>query len=229
MSSVDTPTAPGRPEGAAAAPDPAGPSPAARRRRLVRALVLVVGIPVLLAAGGYVGFRMFRPHVYAGTVMQAPTRAAGMDGLVFADGTPVDLERFRGDVVLVYFGYMNCPDVCPTTLAKAAAARARLGDADRVHVIMVSVDPERDAPGALGRFVASFDPDFLGATGELEDVSRVASTYGVFFARGEGSGDDYAVDHTATLMGIDTDGRLRIVWPTDVTAADLAADVQELL
>jgi protein SCO1/2 len=229
MSSIDTPTPPSGPAGGTAAPDPAAPASAGRRRRFVRTLALVVGIPLLLAVAGYVGFRTFRPHIYAGTVMQAPTRAPAMDGLAFADGTPVDLERFRGDVVLLYFGYMNCPDVCPTTLAKAAAARARLGDADRVHVIMVSVDPERDAPAALGPFVASFDPDFLGATGDLEDVARVASTYGVFFARGEGSGDDYTVDHTATLMGIDTDGGLRIVWPTDVTAADLAADVQELL
>lgn len=227
-----TSTTEGDATGEAVAPD-AGPAPGAPRRRRRgrrwRTVALVLGVPLLVVAVGYLAFQYFKPHLYSGTVMQAPTRAPQMEGLVFADGSAVDLAEFRGDVVLVYFGYTHCPDICPTTLAKAATARQQSDDAERVHVMMVSVDPERDDPGSLGQYVESFDPSFLGATGDAADLERVAATYGVFFARGEEEVDGYAVDHTASLMGIDTDGRLRIVWPTDVTVADLTADLDALL
>ena len=133
--------------------------------------------------------------------------------------------------MLIYFGYTHCPDVCPATLVKAVNARNQLGgDAERVHVMMVSVDPERDTPEATGDYVESFDPSFLGVTGPREAIERVTAQYGVFSARGEDlGGGDYAVDHTATLMGIDTDGHLRILWSTDVAVDDLANDLDELL
>ena len=203
----------------------------ARSRRRWRTAALIVGAPLLVAIIGYVAFLQFKPYIFAGTVMQSPTAAPSMEGLVYGDGSPVDIAAFDGDVVLIYFGYTHCPDVCPATLVKAAKARDQLGgDAERVHVMMVSVDPERDTAQVTGDYVASFDPSFLGLTGSREAIDRVTAQYGVFSARGEDLGDgDYAVDHTATLMGIDTDGHLRILWPTDVSVDHLASDLDELL
>jgi protein SCO1/2 len=203
----------------------------ARGRRRRRTVALVIGAPLLVVVLAYVALRLFSPHIYSGTVMQAPTAAPPMDGLVLSDGTPVDLAAFEGDVVLVYFGYTFCPDVCPTTLSQVDHALDRLGgDADRVRVMMITIDPARDDPASLGEYVRAFDPRFLGATGAPAAIERVASTYGVFFARGEEYDDgSYAMDHTATLMGIDTDGHLRIVWPAELDVDALAADLDALL
>ncbi len=221
---MDTVTSPAEP---AAAASPVGPS--ARRRR-GRTAAVVLGVPVLVAVLVYAAMLLLRPHPYAGTVMQAPTPAPSMDELIGIDGEPVDLAAFRGDVVVLYFGYTFCPDVCPTTLAMAARARERLGDdGERVHVMMVSIDPARDDVDRVRDYVQAFDPSFLGATGTLADVEQVAATYGVFFAEGEPLGDGYAVDHTATLMAIDTDGKLRIVWSPNVDTDALVADLRELL
>jgi protein SCO1/2 len=186
---------------------------------------------ILVAAGGaWIGLQWLTPHPYSGTVMQAPTATPSMDGLLFSDGTPVEIDAFAGDLLLVYFGYTSCPDVCPTTLAQVSAARRRLGgDADRVHLMMISIDPERDPLDELDDYVESFDPSFLGATGELAAIERVAALYGVYFAKGEPLGDGYAMDHTATLMGIDGEGRLRIVWPGVLDVERLADDLRELL
>jgi protein SCO1 len=201
------------------------------RRPWGRMLAALGGALVLAAVVGWVGLRWITPHPYSCTVMQAPTAAPSMDGLVLTDGSPVELSSFEGDLLLVYFGYTNCPDVCPTTLSQVAAARRSLGgDADRVRVLLVSVDPARDDLATLEEYVAAFDPGFLAATGEPADLERVASQYGIFFAEGEAIGEDgYAIDHTATLMGIDTDGHLRIVWPAMLDVERLAADLRELL
>lgn len=214
-------------EPATTAADPDTPR---RPRRWPRIVAMLLGALLAAALVGWLGLRWITPHPYSGTVMQAPTAAPSMDGLVYSDGTPVDVTAFDGDLLLVFFGYTNCPDVCPTTLSQVAAARRELGgDADRVQLLFVSVDPERDDLASIGDYVTSFDPAFLAATGEPADVDRVASQYGIFFAKGEALDDGYTVDHTATLMGIDTEGHLRIVWPGVLDVERLAADLRELL
>ncbi len=174
----------------------------------------------------------FRPHLYAGTVLSGDAPAAAMDGLYLANGDEVDLLAFNDELLLVYFGYTNCPDVCPNTLANATKALGQLSaeQRDRATLLMISVDPARDDVESLQRYVEFFDPSFLGATGTVADIDRVASLYGVFYELGEGSATEgYVVDHTATLMGIGPDGALRIVWSPDLTADDLAGDINELL
>lgn len=206
------------------------PTVTTRRRRWPRVVAIMSAALLLAALVGWLGLRWITPHPYSGTVMQAPTAAPSMDGLVYSDGSPVDVTAFDGDLLLVFFGYTNCPDVCPTTLSQVAAARRQLGgDADRVQVLFVSVDPERDSPESIGEYVTSFDPDFLAATGEPADVDRVASQYGIYFAKGEALDEGYTIDHTATLMGIDTEGHLRIVWPGLLEVDRLVADLRELL
>lgn len=203
-------------------------SPSRPRWRRAAVVALVVG---LVGAVGWFGWRWLTPHPYSGTVMQAPTSAPDMDGLVWGDGTPVDLADLGGRLVLVYFGYTACPDVCPTTMAGVVQALDELGDdADDVSVMMVSIDPDRDSPAVTEQYVQSFHPRFRGASGEQADIERVATLYGIFFAPDEPTADgEYTVSHTSTLLGIAPDGHLRIVWPTVLDPSRLAADIRELL
>ena len=202
------------------------PSPRRRRGRRLFTIVLSIlgGIALALFA-----LQSVRPHLYSGTVLQGATPAPTMDGLVFGDGSSVELAAFEGDLLMVYFGYANCPDICPTTLVKAAEAIDRL-DPDlgaRARLLMVSVDPERDTPAILSEYTRFFHPSFVGATGPTTEVDNVASQYGIFYQLGEG--ENYTVDHTSSLMGIGPDGVLRILWPPDVSAERLSDDIAELL
>jgi protein SCO1/2 len=191
----------------------------------------VVWVVLVALVGVAVAFVLFRPHTYAGSVLQAPVPAESLDGLVFSDGRPADLAAFSGDVVLVYFGYTNCPDICPTTLARAAEAKRLMGSSgDDLQVLMVSVDPERDTQEALAQYMAFFDDSFLGVTGPVEALDRVATLYGIYVKRNEGTAESgYTVDHTGTLMAIDPDGYLRVIYPNDVSADALASDLRALL
>lgn len=202
----------------------------ARRRRWPRRVAIALAVALVLVVGAWLALDWVQPHPYSGTVMQAPSAAPSMDGLLLSDGTPVDLAAYEGDLLLVYFGYTACPDVCPTTLAQIASARRQLGDdAARVRLLLVTIDPERDALDGLGDYVEAFDPTFEAAGGDLADIERVAAQYGIYFAKGDPLGDGYAMDHTATVMGIDPDGHLRIVWAPPLDVDRLAADLAELL
>jgi protein SCO1/2 len=147
------------------------------------------------------------------------------------DGAKRTLADYRGKVVVLYFGYMNCPDVCPTTLAALRQAMIELGaDADRVQVLFVTVDPERDTPALLEAYAKSFDPRFAGLTGSLEEITAVAKQFKIFFAKSPGKvPGSYSVDHSTQAYLIDPAGRVRIFHKHDATPADFAQDVRALL
>ena len=144
-------------------------------------------------------------------------------------GKPRRLEDWRGKVVVLFFGFTHCPDVCPTTLADIAGAVKQLGpDAERVQVLMVSVDPERDTPEALGKYVTAFDPRFLGLRGDLAATKKAASEFKIYFEKRK-QGESYTVDHSAQSYVIDPQGRLRLLVRHDRIGQDLAADLRALL
>jgi protein SCO1/2 len=144
-------------------------------------------------------------------------------------GKPRRLEDFRGKAVVLFFGFTHCPDVCPTTLADIAQAVKSLGsDAERVQVLMVSVDPERDTPEALAKYVTAFDPRFLGLRGDLAATKKAASDFKIYFEKRK-SGDSYTVDHSGQSYVIDPQGRLRLLVRHDRIGQDLAADLRTLL
>ena len=176
-------------------------------------------------------FSMFRPHVYAGVVLQSSDPAPSMTGLVYDNGEPVELSALAGDVVLVYFGYTYCPDLCPTMLATVARAMDDVGDdATRVDAIMVTVDPARDSPDALADYVAHFSDRIRGVWGTEAEVRSVASGYGVTFTYDDpGEDGNYLVSHTGSLFAIDPGGALRVVYPVEITSTALAADLRDLL
>jgi protein SCO1/2 len=199
--------------------------------RTAKRVLLFVGVAFL---GAFVAFTFilprFQPHIFAGAVIQSNDKAPRVE-LLASDGQTVRLTDYAGEIVVLYFGYTFCPDVCPTTLSKLADAMDILGDkADDVQVIMVSVDPERDTPEMLADYVKHFHPDFLGITGERAAVDRVATLYGVYYEKEEGSAaTGYLVNHTATVMVIDRDGYLKLVLPFEGTAEEIADDIDYFL
>jgi protein SCO1/2 len=144
-------------------------------------------------------------------------------------GKPRRLEDFRGKAVVLFFGFTHCPDVCPTTLADIAAAVRSLGsDSERVQVLMVSVDPERDTPESLAKYVTAFDPRFLALRGDLDATKKAANEFKIYFAKRK-TGATYTMDHSAQSYVIDPQGRLRLLVRHDRIAQDLAPDLKVLL
>ena len=141
------------------------------------------------------------------------------------------LADFRGKVVAVFFGYIHCPDVCPTTLADFAAALQQLGpQADQVQVIFVTVDPERDTPDLLKQFVPAFNPGFLGMYTDKETLRQLAKEYKVVYQKTSvKAADDYLIDHSAGTYIYDQQGNLRLLMPYGSSPDAIAQDLKALL
>lgn len=151
--------------------------------------------------------------------------------LVDRTGKMRTLNDFRGKVVVMFFGFTHCPDVCPTTLAELAAARKTLGpDGQRVQVLLVTVDPQRDTPGLLSAYVTAFDPSFIGLTGTDQQISAVAKEFKVIYQKVEGPRpDSYSMNHSAGSFIFDTEGRLRLYVSYGQGAKVFAHDIAQLL
>lgn len=146
------------------------------------------------------------------------------------NGKPRTLADFRGKVAVVFFGFTHCPDVCPTTLAELATVAKELGkDADRMQVLFVTVDPERDTQEVLRQFVPSFNPSFLGLFGDAEATARAAKEFKIVIQKQPLPGGDYSVDHSAGTYIFDPQGRLRLFAQYGRPAADLLHDIRILL
>jgi protein SCO1 len=141
------------------------------------------------------------------------------------------LADFKGEVVLVFFGYTQCPDVCPTTLAEMKDVKAQLGDqGKRFQVLFVTVDPERDTPQLLANYVTAFDPTFLGLRGDPDATAKVAKDFKVFYQKVPGkTPDTYSMDHSAGSYIFDPQGRLRLYVRYGQPADKIAADIKTLL
>ncbi len=193
-------------------------SPAAR----AAALLLVGLVGALLAACG-----PSKPAFRASDI----TGSSFAQGFSLPDaaGTTRTLADFRGKVVVVFFGYLNCPDVCPTTLAELAETMKRLGkDADRVQVLFVTVDPARDTPEVLAKYVQAFDPRFVGLRGDADQLAATAKAFKVIYQKQPGpTPGSYSMDHSAGTYVFDPQGRIRLFVSygqgADVFTHDIAA------
>ncbi|MBC7802400.1 MAG: SCO family protein [Candidatus Parcubacteria bacterium] len=147
------------------------------------------------------------------------------------DGKPRTLADFRGKAVVLFFGFTHCPDICPTTLVDVAQALKKLGkDAERVQVLFVTVDPERDTPEVLAKYVPAFDPAFLGLSGDAAATQRAAKEFKIFYEKRAGATPTaYSVDHSGQSYVIDPRGQLRLFVRHDRIATDLADDLRVLL
>jgi protein SCO1/2 len=147
------------------------------------------------------------------------------------NGQPRTLDDFKGKVVVVFFGYTQCPDVCPTTMAEIAQVKQSLGkDGDKVQGIFVTVDPERDTAAVLKGYMSSFDPSFVALRGTPEQTAAAAKEFKVFYAKVPGKTDgSYTMDHTAGAYLFDEAGRIRVFTRHGAGAAAMAADIKRLL
>ena len=148
-----------------------------------------------------------------------------------ADGKQRRLADFRGKAVVLFFGYTQCPDVCPTTLAALAEAMQRLGpDADRVQVLFVTVDPDRDTPALLAQYVPAFDRRFLGLYGDADATARTAKEFKVIYQKAPGTTPgSYTMDHSAGTYIFDPQGRLRLYVSNGQGPDVFVHDLRELL
>ncbi|MFN7570873.1 MAG: SCO family protein [Betaproteobacteria bacterium] len=137
------------------------------------------------------------------------------------------LAGFRGKVVVVFFGFAQCPDVCPGTLSQLAEIKRRLGaDGDKLQAVFITVDPERDTPAVLAQYVPAFDPSFIGLYGTPEETAKVAKDFKVFYQKVAGkTPTSYTIDHTAGSYVFDKEGRVRLFvrhgQPLEATQADI--------
>ena len=164
------------------------------------------------------------------------TELSGIDwGKDFAltdhNGTPRRLADFKGRAVLVFFGYTQCPDVCPTTMSNMRELMTKLGpEAGRVQVLFVTVDPERDTPQLLAQYVPAFHPSFLGLYGDAAGTAATAREFKIFYNKQPGSTPgSYTVDHTAGNYLFDPRGRLRLYVRHGETPERMAQDIKRLL
>ena len=150
--------------------------------------------------------------------------------LTGTDGKPYTLASFKGKVVLAFFGFTQCPDVCPTSLAELTQVMKLLGDdAKRVQVVLISVDPERDTQEVLRAYVSGFDPSFLGLTGTAEQTKKTAASFKAYYGKTAGAQGNYSVDHSASFYLFDGLGESRVLLSNNAGAAAIAHDIRTLL
>ncbi|QJQ06857.1 SCO family protein [Undibacterium piscinae] len=147
------------------------------------------------------------------------------------NGKARSLADFKGKAVVIFFGYTQCPDVCPTTMAEMASVMKLLGnDAEKVQVLFVTVDPERDTQALLSAYVPTFDPRFLGLSGDQAATVKVAKEFKVYYQKAAGkTADSYTMDHTAGSYVFDPQGRIRLFLKHGQGAEPIAHDLKILL
>jgi protein SCO1/2 len=161
-------------------------------------------------------------------------RIATLDTLTDHTGRRFASADYLGKAVVIFFGYTHCPDICPTTLSAMQEAMRLLGPegglADRVQVLFVTVDPERDTAELLAGYVPWFDPRFIGLYGDVQATLAAAKEFHVFYAKVKGdTALGYSIDHTATSYAYDPQGRLRLLIRQDETPQNIADDLRKLL
>jgi len=198
--------------------------PSMGRRRFVRvALASAVGVPVLMACS---------PEV-------TPFKSTDVTGATFAQdfrlkdhhGKLRTLADFKGKIVVTFFGFTQCPDVCPTSMTTMTEVKRLLGDqGERLQVLFITVDPERDTQALLKEYMASFDPGFIALRPERDELKDVAAAFKIYYKKVPGSTPtSYTMDHSAGKYIFDTEGRVRLFSAYGTDAATIASDIQILL
>lgn len=220
----------------------AGQAPQAQRRSrpplrplMLRIAFVLLAITAAVAVVHLAGCGKKNASFHATDITGASFgRLAALDGLIDHDGRRLASAEFRGKAVVVFFGYTQCPDICPTALTAMQETMRLLdqekGLVDRVQVLFVTVDPERDTQEVLKAYVPWFDARFLGLRGDAAATLAAAQEFRVFYAKVKGgTALDYSIDHSATSYAFDPQGRLRLLIRNGETPQNLADDLRRLL
>jgi len=200
-------------------------------RILLITLLVLVSLAFLMFTGVVVaGFIILPSSQFHGTWLSPPKPAADFN-LQSAAGM-VHLADFQGKVVMLYFGYTFCPDHCPLTLSKIKSAISMLTvqEVNQVRFVMVSVDPERDKIKKITDYVHAFRSDFIGLTGTPSEIDDAAKKYGIYYKKNKtNSAAGYLIDHTTSILVLDKQGRLCLIWPGTIESSDIASDLKILI
>lgn len=173
---------------------------------------------------------LFEPYKLKGSEITSPTAAPSFS-LLSSKGEQYKLKDHQGKIVILFFGYTYCPDICPTTLYKFKEVENLLGKkSNEMEVVLITVDPERDTQEKLSSYLKTFDDTFFGLTGNENDLETIWKDYGVFrqISNVKG-GKEYLVDHSTRLYLIDKKGNLRATYLVDTPISDLVSDIKYLL
>ena len=190
--------------------------------------IIAVVLGVALVAGIYVANNVRQPaELVSAFVLPVPSPLPEF-ALLDQSGKAVSAETFRGQWDLVFFGFTHCPDVCPTTMQMLSAAKQSLLDsgADPLpRIVLISVDPERDTPDIIGRYVNYFGSGHLAVTGDLAELQKLTQSLGIYFEKTGFDGDNYTVDHSAAILLINPDAEFTVLFSAPQTVATLAHDL----
>jgi protein SCO1/2 len=169
--------------------------------------------------------------VFTGGTPIDPPRQLPDFTLTNQTGDPISLSDLQGQIVLLYFGYTHCPDFCPNTMSDFKRVKAALaGDADKISFVLISVDGQRDTPEEMNTYLNKFDPDFIGMTGDEQEVLRIGQDYELYVEKQAGSSaDDYMINHNPSIFMIDAQGRLVIVYMYGTEVEVITEDIQRML
>jgi protein SCO1/2 len=195
----------------------------------VQSTWLWVVLAVLAAGGGvWVAKRTSdqAPQLTSGTWLPQP-RPLSEFTLTDQSGQPFTVQSLKGHPTIVFFGFTHCPDVCPTTLAKLSQV-VKAANVPGLKVLLVSVDPQRDTPEQLQRYVNAFNPEFGAVTGKQEEIDRVAREFGVAVAKVDLPGGDYTVDHSAVVFLLNDQGQRVALFTPPFEIEPVAADLRSV-
>jgi len=189
-----------------------------------------LGAATMLSGCDKLGFSSAPKASFQGVDLTGAAYARGFS-LPDQNGKTRTLEDFKGKVVVVFFGFTQCPDVCPTTLAELAQVKKALGpDGDKVQGVFITVDPERDKPELLKAYLESFDPGFVALRGTPEQLKETAKEFKIYYAKVPGkTPDSYTMDHTAASFLFDPQGRVRVFSRYGAGASALMGDIKALI
>ena len=190
--------------------------------------IIAIILGTALAAGVFVATRMNKPVELDTAFVMPLTTALPNFSLLDQSGAPVNADSFRGQWDLVFFGFTNCPDICPTTLQVLASAKRELTDAGArtlPRIVLVSVDPERDTPEVLGQYVDYFGEDNLGITGDLGEIKKLTAGLGIYFEKVAAEDGTYSVDHSAAVLVINPDGEFSALFSAPHVVASYVHDL----
>jgi protein SCO1/2 len=188
------------------------------KHKFIRTELFVILVLILIIS---VSCSVFKP-AFKGQVVE-PLAAAPEINMMDHNGDPFQLSEMRGKVILVFFGFTNCVDECPVTMAHIKLALESLGnEAKNVQVVLVSTDPVRDTPMALQDFLGKFDPSYLGIPGSVDELKRIWNDYGVVV-------QDGGETHSSLTYVVDKKGNLQLTFDPEATPEDIASDLKILL